>query len=72
MKTFLNWSSHPPPYGEGEFNLHGVIALYGEQSLSDIYSMTLTPLGLHPLALQLANVQPLLGVLVPDVLSGSQ
>lgn len=43
-----------------------------EQCLSDMYSKPLTPLSLHPLALQLADVQPLLRVLVPDVLSGSQ
>lgn len=35
-------------------------------------SLTLTPLSIHSLALQLADVQPLLGVLMSDVLSGSQ
>lgn len=54
-----------------KFNLHNVRALYGDHSLLT-YSKTLTPLSLHPLALQLADVQPLLGVLLPDVLSGSQ
>lgn len=40
---------------------------------SDIhFSQTLTPLSLHPLAFQLANVQPLLGILVSNVLSSSQ
>lgn len=34
--------------------------------------LTLTLLGLHPLALQLRHVQPLLRVLVSDVLSGRQ
>lgn len=56
-----------------KFHLLIVTALYGEDRFSDIHiSQTLTPLSLHPLAFQLANVQPLLGILMSNVLSGSQ